>query len=471
MSFEISFVRRSDIFFLLILLPLDFIAVFLSLIASYGFRGFLTEAYIQPFAVFLKLAFLFSFFWVLGFIVAGLYSFELKRFSWEEFFGIILGAGMAVTLSSAAIFIFKEFDFSRLVLLIAAFTSVIFVLVERFLVRVFENLVYKNGFALDRVLVVGQGEEANFVLKAFQKMGNLNYRILGKFSFDEKFVKTFEKLGPHEVIVADPKLKREDLDAIFDLCEEKGVRFKFVPDVFHGSPADISTAVVDGLPLIELKATMLDGWMVVFKRLLDLILSFFGLIIISPLLLVTAIAIRLDSPGSILFPHKRVGRNGKNFHLYKFRSMQMIEKNGKLVHALEDREVERLKELQPNYKLEYDPRVTRVGYIIRRTSIDELPQLWNVLKGEMSIVGPRAYIEKELAVQRDRFPETKEEMRRLLTVKPGITGLWQVSGRSNIDFSGRVAMDAYYATHANLLMDLRIIVKTIPVVLRGSGAM
>lgn len=463
--------RRSDIFFLLILLPLDYSAVFLSLIVSYGLRNFLTEAYIQPFSVFIQLAILISSFWVLGFIVAGLYSLELKRVSWEEFFGIILGTGVGITLTSAAIFIFKEFDFSRMVLLIAGFTSVIFVLIERFLAKTFENLIYKAGFALDRVLIVGQGEEANFVVKAFEKEGDANYKILGKFQFDETFNRTFEELKPNEVIVADPKLSREDLDTIFDICEERGARFKFVPDVFHGSPAVIAATSVDGLPLIELKATTLDGWPVVLKRLLDTLIALIGLIITSPLLLIVALVIKLDSPGSILFPHGRVGRNGKNFYLYKFRSMQMTEKNGKLVHALEDKEVERLKELQPNYKLEYDPRVTRVGYLIRRASIDELPQLWNVLKGEMSIVGPRAYIEKELAVQRERFPETGEQIRRLLTVKPGITGLWQVSGRSNIDFSGRVAMDAHYATHANLLMDLKIIMRTIPAVLKGSGAM
>lgn len=463
--------RRSDVFFLLILLPLDFLAVFLSLIVSYALRNLLTEAYIQPFSLFVKLAILISSFWVFGFIVAGLYSFELKRISWEEFFGIILGTGVGITITSAAIFIFKEFDFSRVVLLIAGFASVIFVLIERFLAKVFENFIYRAGFALDKVLIVGQGEEADFVVRAFEKEGDLNYKILGKFLFDDKFAKTFEELEPNEVIVADPKLSREGLDAIFDLCEERGTRFKFVPDVFHGSPAAITATSVDGLPLIELKATTLDGWTVVLKRLLDALIALIGLIITSPLLLIIALVIKLDSPGPALFPHERVGRNGQDFYLYKFRSMQMTEKDGKLVHALEDKEVERLKELQPNYKLEYDPRVTRIGYLIRRASIDELPQLWNVLKGEMSIVGPRAYIEKELAVQRERFPETREEIRRLLTVKPGITGLWQVSGRSNIDFSGRVAMDAYYATHANLLLDFRIMMKTIPVVLKGSGAM
>ncbi len=192
-------------------------AVFLSLIVSYAFRNLLTEAYIQPFSVFLELCILISSFWVFGFMAAGLYSFELKRVSWEEFFGIILGAGVGITITSAVIFIFKEFDFSRMVLLIAGFASVIFVLIERFLAKVFENLIYQSGFALDKVLIIGQGEEADFVVKAFEKEADSNYKILGKFQFNETFNKTFEELEPNEVIVADPKLSRGDLDTIFDM--------------------------------------------------------------------------------------------------------------------------------------------------------------------------------------------------------------------------------------------------------------
>lgn len=462
--------RRSNFFFLLILLPFDYSFVFLSFLVAYYLRIYLNESYVQPLPVFFNLSFLFTFFWMIGFALAGLYSFDLKRSSLEEFFGIILGSTVGIALTSATIFISKEFDFSRLILLLVGFISFFLVAFGRFLVSRIHSLLAVNGLAIQRILVVGVGEEANLVLKAFAKQGGSINKILGKIEFD-KFAKTFAVFIPDEVIVADPSLSRSQLDEIFDICEEKGIKFKFVPDVFHSSPASVSASSIDGLPLIELKAASLDGWTVIFKRVIDFFISLIGLTIVSPILVLIAILIRMDSSGPVFFPHERVGRNGKKFFLYKFRSMQMIQKNGRLVHALEDREIERLKEAQPNYKLVSDPRVTRVGRLIRRTSIDELPQLWNVLKGEMSIVGPRAYIEKELEVQRQRYPETRELIRRLLTVKPGVTGIWQVSGRSNIDFSGRVAMDAYYATHASLLMDIKIILMTVPVVLRGSGAM
>ena len=211
--------------------------------------------------------------------------------------------------------------------------------------------------------------------------------------------------------------------------------------------------------------------MLILKRLLDIAAAIAGLVLLSPLFLITAIIIKLDSTGPVIFRHKRVGRNGVEFDLFKFRSMNMVEKNGHLVHANENKEVERLKELQPNYKLENDPRVTKVGHFIRKTSIDELPQLLNVLRGELSLVGPRAYVAQELEKQQGAYPQTKALVRRLLTVKPGITGLWQVSGRSNIDFKERVAMDAYYATQATIWMDIKILFQTIPVVIKGSGAM
>jgi len=184
-----------------------------------------------------------------------------------------------------------------------------------------------------------------------------------------------------------------------------------------------------------------------------------------------AIAIRMDSSGPVFFIHKRVGRYGKEFELYKFRSMSMIIKDGQLLHSNANTEVEKIKEQQSNYKLKDDPRITPVGNFIRKTSIDELPQLINVLKGEMSLVGPRAYLRKELDLQLDKFPQTRPLVRRLLTVNPGLTGLWQISGRSNVDFAERVAMDAHYATEANLWLDIKMIIQTIPIVLKGSGAM
>ncbi len=202
------------------------------------------------------------------------------------------------------------------------------------------------------------------------------------------------------------------------------------------------------------------------KRLVDIVGSLVGIIILSPLLLIVAVAIGLDSPGPILADTPmRAGKKGKLFRIYKFRSMvqnahEILENNPKL-----------LEEYKKNsYKIFNDPRVTRVGKIIRRFSIDEFPQFFNILNGEMSLVGPRAYYPYELAEQQKKYPTSRKFVKIILSGKPGVTGLWQVSGRSEINFDKRVKMDAKYVKRRSLFYDFWIMLKTIPAVLSGRGA-
>jgi len=206
------------------------------------------------------------------------------------------------------------------------------------------------------------------------------------------------------------------------------------------------------------------------KRLLDMVLAIVLFVIFSPICLITAIAIKIDSPqGPILADiPPRVGKKGKRFKLYKFRSMvpdahQLLRKDPKFKKLYEEYK-------KNSYKLRKDPRITRVGGFIRKHSIDEIPQLINVLKGEMSVVGPRPYYFDELKEQQEKHPRTKELVKQMLEVKPGITGLWQVSGRSNVDFRKRIGLDARYAQQKNLLDDMLILLKSPWVVISGKGA-
>ncbi len=203
-----------------------------------------------------------------------------------------------------------------------------------------------------------------------------------------------------------------------------------------------------------------------YKRFVDIVGSVFGLVFLSPLLLLVALAIKFDSPGPFLADTPmRAGKNGKQFKLYKFRSMvqnahQLLENNPKLLDEYK----------KNSYKIFNDPRITRVGKFIRRFSIDELPQFLNILIGEMSIVGPRAYYPYELEEQQIKYPASKKFVKIILSGKPGLTGLWQVTGRSEINFDKRVEMDAQYVEKRSLLYDFWIILKTIPAVLSGKGA-
>ena len=201
------------------------------------------------------------------------------------------------------------------------------------------------------------------------------------------------------------------------------------------------------------------------KRIIDLMISLFALAIFMPIFLMVAIAIKLDSPGPVIFAQKRSGRKGKQFMMYKFRSM--IVDAEKILY--QDQKL--LTEYQKNsYKIFRDPRITRVGKVIRKLSLDEFPQFFNVLIGDMSFVGPRAYRPEELRDQQKKYPHTEKYVKSLLMAKPGITGPWQVSGRSEINFDKRVEMDAYYANRRSVLYDLVIILKTPTAVIKGRGA-
>lgn len=201
------------------------------------------------------------------------------------------------------------------------------------------------------------------------------------------------------------------------------------------------------------------------KRLIDLIGSIVGLVLASPICLIAYLLIKLDSPGPVVFSQERISKGGKTFKLYKFRSM--IDDAENILYA----DPKLLKEYESNsYKIKNDPRLTRIGKFLRKSSIDEIPQLWNVLTGDMSLVGPRAYRPVELANQQEVYPETKKYVSTLLKVKPGVTGPWQVAGRSKINFEQRVRMDAEYASRMSLTYDFLILLKTIPAVLSAEGA-
>lgn len=204
------------------------------------------------------------------------------------------------------------------------------------------------------------------------------------------------------------------------------------------------------------------------KRLIDIIGATIGLILLSPIFLVSILAIKLNSNGPVLADAPmRVGRHGQLFKMYKFRSMvvgafEILKKNPELYKKYK----------QNSYKLsiDEDPRITKVGKFIRKTSVDELPQLLNIIKGEMSLVGPRAYYPFELEDQQRKYPKSREFVKIILSAKPGLTGVWQVSGRSEINFDKRVEMDAQYVQRRSIFYDIYLILKTVPVVLLGTGA-
>ena len=211
----------------------------------------------------------------------------------------------------------------------------------------------------------------------------------------------------------------------------------------------------------------------VLKRIIDIVVALTALIIFSPIILIVTVISMITSEGPIFYAPRRVGRNGKEFKMLKFRSMYMYKIDGKLVHA--QKYLERTPKLmrkyqQSSFKLYNDPRITTLGKFIRRFSIDELPQLLNVIKGDMSLIGPRAYQKDELTHQQKTYPNTKIYVKIILSARPGASGPWQTSGRSFINFDKRVAMDARYVQRQSVLYDIWLIIKTPIAMLTGKGA-
>ena len=316
----------------------------------------------------------------------------------------------------------------------------------------------KRG-ALDvrHVAVIGSGSAAHEFARTIESHRFWGLKLVGVFAKDD--VRGLLKDGGVDelILVVDQESLNEFTDT-FLLCEELGVTARVVLNFFPHSIARMELHEFDGFPLLSFSTTPTNEALMFVRRILDVVLTTFILVIAGPLIMLpTAILIRLTSPGPVLFRQKRCGLNGRQFVMYKFRSMV---NNAEQLRV----EVEGLNEMDgPVFKSSRDPRITTIGKIIRRFSFDELPQVFNVLRGDMSLVGPRPPLPDEVA----RYERWQ---RRRLSMKPGMTCLWQISGRNEVSFEDWMKLDLTYIDNWSLLLDLKILLKTVPVVLLGRGA-
>jgi Undecaprenyl-phosphate galactose phosphotransferase WbaP len=262
-------------------------------------------------------------------------------------------------------------------------------------------------------------------------------------------------------IVAMPNLEAQKLKHLINMSVSAFRYNVIIPSYFNITTIWMSVRDFSGILGIDTSNKLKLGLNLKIKRLIDILIVIFGGILILPFLLLIALVIKLNSHGPVLYKHKRIGKDGKNFYAYKFRSM-IADAEQKLQKIIENDPVLKT-EWENTQKLQNDPRITGFGRFLRRTSIDEFPQLINILKGEMSLVGPRPIVDEEI-------PKYGEDYSRIFSVKPGLTGLWQVSGRSHADYHDRISYDTYYLQNWSVWLDLWIIYKTIGVVFNGKGA-
>ncbi len=366
---------------------------------------------------------------------------------------------------------------SRFWVFLFALFACLFLLAEKLALRTTARYVRARGFNYRGVLIVGTSPTAHRIADSIRVHRFWGYRVLGFIDIgngDEvpgaSWRGRFPLLGQVEDIprivesnVVDDVIfavHRKELDRLEDLflsLHEQGIRTRFALDLFPHTRARVEMEDLDGMPLLSFATTPTSQLQLMAKRALDVALAALMLLIGLPVVTVIALAIKVTSGGTVLFRQTRCGLNGRFFTIYKFRTM---------VEDAEERRLElmHLNEMKgPVFKLRSDPRVTLLGRFLRRFSLDELPQLWNVLRGDMSLVGPRPPIPEEVA-QYQRW------QRRRLAMKPGLTCLWQISGRNNIDFDRWMQLDLEYIDSWSPMLDVKILLKTIPVVISGRGA-
>jgi exopolysaccharide biosynthesis polyprenyl glycosylphosphotransferase len=351
--------------------------------------------------------------------------------------------------------------------------SSLFFILSRIALRLILKMTRVRGRNLRHMVIIGSGKRAQKFAGIINQKPELGYNIIGfvddqwrgldsrlkLISRLDGFQELLRQKTIDEVVLALPvKSHYDTINAIIKTCEEQGITVRFLSDLFNLNFEKAKVSNLEDVPVLTLYSTIVEHPAMLVKRVIDIVVSSIFLVLISPVLLLTAILIKLDSKGPFFFVQDRVGYNKRRFKLIKFRSM---------VHGaeLKQEEIEGLNEADgPVFKIKDDPRLTRVGRWLRRTSMDELPQLINVLKGDMSLVGPRP-----LPV-RDYNGFDVDWHRRRFSVRPGLTCLWQVNGRSSISFDKWMKFDMEYIDNWSLALDLKILLKTIPVVLRGYGA-
>ncbi len=410
---------------------------------------------------------------VLIFALRGLYTIRLTGTLFRQLRTIAGSATIGVAILITYFFVFQPPSSSRLLVPFVWIMSIIMLSLGRMIVAAVMGMLHRLGLGETHLLVVGSGRLGKVIMQNIAANPGLGYTIVG-FLHDMteppgdfgrfRMLGTLEDLGLvirsmqiDTVIIALPASMNEQAIKMVRLCERFGASFKLAPDLYELSLSRIDVEAIEGIPLLNIRQASLNTWQSLVTRLVDVVGSLLILLVSTPFWILIALAIRLDSEGEVIYTQTRIGLNGRAFKMYKFRSMYQDaeRKQASLWGKNEAR--------GPMFKIKDDPRVTRVGKFLRRISLDEFPQFINVIKGDMSLVGPRPPLPNEVAVY-------EEWQRGRLAIKPGLTGLWQVRGRSDISFDEGVLMDLYYIENWSLHLYFQILFRTIPAVLRRQGA-
>ena len=459
------FMKKPEIILRLLRIPFDFFTVLGAFFLAYFLRSHpeyvgvfdLSSPLLLPFADFWWFSLQASLLVVLIFAWEGMYSLRKSYRFRKELRRMFMLNGAAFTVIILYFFIVGIQFFSRFILGLAFVLSMVLMLSHRFLLRIVQRWLWKRGIGRRKVLFLGKGKVLQELVELWEK--NPAFEIIGSLG-EETSVKVLGKPEDLERVVqkydVDEVVQVSHLahaDQYVEYCQLNHIEYRFVPNMLEVQRTNTEMEFIKDIPLITLRSSAVDWWARVVKRVVDIVGASIGLVILSPVLLVIALVIKITDPGPVFYKSNRVSKN-KTFWMWKFRTM--VVGADKLKKTL----MEQNRREGPLFKIQNDPRITRFGRFLRKTTLDELPQLWNVLRGDLSLVGPRAHLPEEIA-------QYEKHHRKVLAIKAGVTGLAQVSGRSKLDFEKEVKLDVYYLENWSLWLDLKILLKTFTVLLEG----
>lgn len=484
--------KRSELVFVGVQIPLDYLALVASFVLSYWVRvrypsavpGFIAgpfgdslnytpNAQLLPYQHYLNYILVLAGVMTLIFILSGLYRWNRFPRPAETFSSVVRAVANAFLIVLLIAFARGSIVLPRLVIIYALALSVVLLTLSRGIVSAVRQLLHRWQIAVIRMAILGSGEGANRAIEVIRLNRRAGYQVTDTFAPEEinALRRVIRRRLVDEVLVAS-HLSEQELVELREYCIEHRVGLLVVPSVFTFLSSKLLVRDLAGYAMVEIPVTPLEGWGFIVKRVADLILSLLALITLLPLLMLIALIVWLDDPGPIFFRHNRLGEDLHTFRLWKFRTMKRAFCDGpgfdattaqakfqEILHA----DPTLMKEWQKYQKLKDDPRVTRVGRWLRKLSLDELPQFINVLMGDLSLVGPRPIVKSEL-------PKYGRLKYRLGTIKPGATGLWQVSGRNDTTYEERVRLDMVYIENWSIWLDLTICLRTVWVMLFRRGA-
>ncbi len=464
--------KKIDLFYVFLHLPFDIIAVAGAFILSYWLRGNGLEIYRLPYHEYIGLLYTAIPLWVIIFVLQGMYA---KRY----LFGTLQNLShlaVSVLAGWASFVVYLVFlkneqtlVFPRLMLIYILIFGFVFVFGGRLLLRFIQFLMRSMGIGKKRVMILGQGRQAealeSFLLDSRDKSVVFVKRL--DSATPDELRKELKRYKVDEIILSEPSLTDNQVLEYLSVAQDVGAVCHLVPNMFEVQASNVLFTTYAGTPLLTFRQTPLEGWGRIVKRLIDMLLSGVGLIVLSPVFLLISGIIKGTDPGPAIYSHYRISRGRKKIKIYKFRTMIQKYCTGpgyspksqiEIFHELGRDDL--IEEFKRDQKVKDDPRISKVGKFLRKTSLDELPQLWNVFRGDLSLVGPRPIVDEEL----ERYGRWGSY---LLSIKPGLTGLWQVSGRNDVSYSERVQIDTHYVQNWSLWQDFIIVIKTFLMVLGG----